>query len=80
MPHFRLDRMVLLSVHERDNFESHNSLNLSFTNVRGFRSNYIACESFLESNSPDILVLCKANVEESIDFSNSSVMVYLSLN
>ena len=72
--------MVLLSVHEADNFESHNSLKLNFTNVRGFRSNYIGCESFLESNSPDILALGKANLEESIGFSNSSVMGYLSLN
>ena len=80
MPHFWLNRMVLLSVHEADNFESHNSLKLNFTNVRGFRSNYIGCESFLESNSLDILALGKANLEESIDFSNSSVMGYLSLN
>ena len=35
-----------------DNFESHNSLKLSFTNVRGLRSNFVDCESFLESNSP----------------------------
>ena len=37
-----------------DNFESHNSLKLSFTNINGLRSNFVECESFLESNSPDI--------------------------
>ena len=37
-----------------DNFESHNSVNLSFTNIRGLRSNFVECESFLESNSPDL--------------------------
>ena len=40
-----------------DNFEPHNSLKLSFTNIRDLRSNFIECESFLESNSPDILAL-----------------------
>ena len=44
-----------------DNFESHNSLKLSFTNIRGLRSNFVDCESFLESNSPDILALCNLN-------------------
>ena len=43
--------------HKPDKFESHNSLKLSFTNVRGLRSNFVECESFLESNSPDILDL-----------------------
>ena len=38
-----------------DNFEWHNSLKLSFTNTRGLRSNFVDSESFLESNSPDIL-------------------------
>ena len=41
-----------------DNFESHNSLKLRFTNIRGRRSNFVECESFLESNSPDIYALC----------------------
>ena len=29
--------------------------------------NFVECGSFLESNSPDILVLCKANLDDSID-------------
>ena len=38
-----------------DNFESHSSLKLSFTNIWGLRSNFVECDSFLESISPDIL-------------------------
>ena len=37
-----------------DNFESHNSLKLSFTNIGGLRSNFVDSEVFLESNSPEI--------------------------
>ena len=55
-----------------DNFESHNSLKLSFKNIRGLRSKFVDCESFLESNSPDILAL-----DDSIDFGNFSVRGYL---
>ena len=37
-----------------DNFESHNSLKLSFTNIWGLCLNFIECESYLESSSPGI--------------------------
>ena len=37
------------------------------------------CESFLESNSPDILALCGTIFDDSIDSSNSSVRSYLPL-
>ena len=62
-----------------DNFESHNSLKLSFTNIRGPSSNFVDCESFLESNSPDILALCEANLDDSIESGNFSVTGYLPL-
>ena len=61
------------------NFESHNSLKLSFTNIRGLRSNFVDCESFLESNSPDILALCETNLDDSIDSGNFFVRGYLPL-
>ena len=61
------------------NFESHNSVKLSFTNIRGLRSNFVDCESFLESNSPDILALCEANLDDSIDSDNFTVRGYLPL-
>ena len=66
--------MVILSKGcKPDNFEPHNSLKRSFTNIRGFRSNFVKCESFLESKFPDILALCETNLDESIDSGNLSV-------
>ena len=70
---------ILSKAHKPDNFESHNSLKLSFTNIRGLRSNFVDCESFLESNSPDILALCETNLDDSIDSGNFSVRDYLPL-
>ena len=61
------------------NFESHNSLKLSFTNIGGLRSNFVDCETFLESNSPDILALRETNLDDSIDSGNFSVTGYLPL-
>ena len=62
-----------------DRFESHNSLKLSFTNNRGLHSIFLECESFLKSNSPDILALCETNLDDSIDSGNFSVRGYLPL-
>ena len=62
-----------------DNFESHNCLKLSFTNIQGLCSNFVDCESFLQSNSPDIPSLCERNVDDSIDSGNFSVRGYLPL-
>ena len=70
---------ILSKARKPDNFESHNSLKLSFTNIRGLRSNFVDCESFLESNSPDILALCETNLDDSIDSGSFSVRGYLSL-
>ena len=50
------------------NFESHNSLKLSFTNIWGLRSNFVDYESILESNSPDILALFQRNLDDSGSF------------
>ena len=49
-----------------DYFESHNSSKHTFTNIRGLLSNFVGCEFFLESNSPDIFVLWETNLEDSI--------------
>ena len=62
-----------------DNFELHNTLKLSFTNIWGLCSNFVECESFLESNYPVILALCETNLDESIDSGSSSVRGYLPL-
>ena len=70
--------MVILSEGcKLDNFESHNFLKLSCTNIRGLRSNFVACESFLESNSPEIFALCEISLNDSIDSGNFSVRSYL---
>ena len=37
-------------------------LKLSFTNIMPFCLNFLDCESFLESNSPDILALCETDL------------------
>ena len=70
---------ILSKVCKPDNFESHNSLKLSFTNIQGLRSDFVDCESFLDSNSPDILALCETNLDDSIDSGNFSVTGYLPL-
>ena len=70
---------ILSKACKPDNFESHNSLKLSFTNIRGLCSNFVDCESFLESNSPDILALCETNLDDSIGSGNFSVTGYLPL-
>ena len=62
-----------------DIFQSYNSLKLSFTNIRGLRSNFVDFESFLELNSPDILALHEINLDDSIDSGNFSVRGYLPL-
>ena len=59
------------------NSDSHKSPN--FTNIWGLSSNFIGCESFLESNSPNILALCETNFDDSIDSSSFSVRGYLLL-
>ena len=64
---------ILSKTSKPDNFEVHNSLKLSFENICGLRSNFVHCKSFLESNSPDILALCKTNLDDSIDSVNLSV-------
>ena len=71
--------MVISKACKPDNFKLHNSLKLNFTNIRGLCSNFVDCECFLESNSPDILALCETNLDDSIDSGNFSVRGYLPL-
>ena len=51
----------------------------SFRNIRDLHSNFVDRESFIESNSPDILALCETNLDDSIDSGNFSVRSYLPL-
>ena len=69
--------MVILSKEcKPDNFESYNSLELRFMNIKGLHLNFVECESFLELNSPHILALCETNMDDSTDSGNFSVMGY----
>ena len=70
---------ILSKVCKPDNFESHNCLKLSFTNIWGLHSNFVDCKSFLESNSPDILALCETNLDDSTDSGNFFMRGYLRL-
>ena len=54
---------ILSEARKPETFELHNSLKLSFTNILGHCLNFLACESFLESNSPDILPLYETNLD-----------------
>ena len=58
-----------------------NFLKLSVTNIRDLCSNFADCETFLQSNSPNILPLCETNLNTplSVDSSNFSVRGYLPL-
>ena len=68
---------ILSKACKPDNFKLHDSLKLSLTNIWGLRLNFVGCESFLESNSPDIRALCETNLDNSIDSVNFSVSGYL---
>ena len=70
---------ILSNACEPDNFESLNSLKPNFTNIQRLCWNFFDCESFLESNSPDILGLCEKNLDDTIDSDNFSVRGYLVL-
>ena len=65
---------ILSKACKPDNFESHNSLKLSFPNIRDLHSNFVDCESFLNQT---LLALCETNLDDSIDSGNFSVKDYL---
>ena len=71
--------VVLSKVCKPDNFKPHDSLNLRFTNIQCLCLNFVGCESFLESNTSDILALYETNLKDLIDSSNIFVRGYLSL-
>ena len=70
---------ILSKWYKPDNFEPHNSLKLSFTNIQGLRLSFVECESFLELNSLETLALCDKNLDDSIDSGNFSVRCYFPL-
>ena len=52
---------------------------LSFNNFRRLFSNFAGCGFSLETNTPDVLVLCETNFEVSIDSRNFSLRGYFNL-
>ncbi|XP_047140024.2 probable RNA-directed DNA polymerase from transposon BS [Hydra vulgaris] len=58
---------------------SPSSLNLSFTNIRGLRSNFSSVESYLLQSSPDLLALCETNLSSAVPSCDLSVDGYLPL-
>ena len=50
-----------------------------FMNILGICLNFVDCESFLESTSPNVLVLLETNLDGSIGSGNFSVRGYLLL-
>ena len=71
---------ILLKGCKPDNFQSHSSLKLSFTNNWCLFLNFVEYESFLESNSPGIYALCETNSDDSVDSGRQFLLMgYLSL-
>ena len=70
---------ILSKACKPENFESHNSLKVSFMNIWGVCLNFVNCESFLELNSPDIVALCVTNLDDPVVSSSFSVRGYLPL-
>lgn len=72
--------MAMLSkVCKPDDFELHNSLKLSITNIWGLLSHFIDFESFFDRKILDILALRETILDNSNDASNFSVKGYLPL-
>ena len=68
---------ILSKACKPDNFELLNFLKLSFVIIQGLSLNFVDCEFFLESNSPDILDLYETNLDGSVDSGNFSVKGFL---
>ena len=69
--------MVIISKGcEPDNFEVHNSLKLSFTNIWHLCSNFVDVNLSL-NKTLDILALCETNLDDLIDSGNFSMRGYL---
>ena len=80
-PHLILtyEMAIISKISKPVSFNSHTSLNISFSNIRGLRTNFVSCESFLLTQSPDIFALCETNLDGSIDSNSFAVSGYLPL-
>ena len=55
------------------------SLSLSFSNVRGLRTNFPFVESLLHTSSPHVLALCETNLDSTVSSKDLNVDGYLPL-
>ena len=67
---------ILSKACKPDNFELHNSVDLSITSIQGLHSNIVDGKFFLESSSPNILALCETNLDDSNNSGNYLVGGY----
>ena len=66
--------MTMLSrVSKPNNFESHNSLRHNSTNIGSLHFRFVGYDSFIESSSPDTLLLFETSLYGSINSNNISV-------
>ena len=71
LPYFFQLNDYIIKIHKLDSFELYSCLQLY--------QNFVGWKSFLESNYPGILTLCKTNLKDASDFSNFNVRGYLLL-
>lgn len=68
---------ILTKPSKTDQSKSPKPFSLTFTNIRGLRSNFSDVESFLYDSAPDFLALCETNLNPSILDSDFFVRGYL---
>ena len=77
---FLTQKMAILSKARKPGILIYTTLKNLVLPIFEFLSDFVGCESFFESNSPDILRLCETNLDDSIDSNNFSGRDYVPLN
>ena len=75
---FKMTKVPKTKKHKKPS-SSPSSLNLSFTNIRGLRSNFSFVESYLLQSSPDLIALCETNLSSAVSSCGYLVDGYLPL-
>ncbi|XP_065680992.1 uncharacterized protein LOC136094820 [Hydra vulgaris] len=78
LTNFKMNKVTKTIKHKKPQ-SSPSSLNLSFTNIRGLRSNFSSVESYLLQSSPDLIALCETNLSSAVSSYDLSVDGYLPL-
>ena len=69
-----------LSKPKPDKTKSPKPLNISYTNIRGLRTNFKDLQAYMSDNKPDILALCETNLHEGILDSDFLIQGYLPIH